>query len=86
VPAVPPLPLAPILGDAIRSLRHERGVSQEDLASAAGIHTTYLSGIERGHRNPSWNVVVSLAAALDIETSALAQRVEAAVAGADDDG
>jgi transcriptional regulator with XRE-family HTH domain len=51
-------------------------MTQEDLAHAAGIHVTYLSGIERGHRNPSWSKVGRLAAALGIDTSDLVRRTE----------
>jgi transcriptional regulator with XRE-family HTH domain len=64
-------------GSVIRSLREDRGVSQEDLAAAAGIHTTYLSGIERGRRNPSWDVVVALAAALNLTLAELVEQYEA---------
>jgi transcriptional regulator with XRE-family HTH domain len=37
----------------------------EGLAAEGGIHWTYLSEIEHGKRNPSWEVVSSLAGALD---------------------
>jgi transcriptional regulator with XRE-family HTH domain len=39
------------LGARIRSLRLERGTSQEALADSAGIARSYMSGIERGVRN-----------------------------------
>jgi transcriptional regulator with XRE-family HTH domain len=48
------------------------------LALAADVHPTYLSSIERGLRNPSWRVVRSLAAALQIPVTELARRVESA--------
>ena len=38
-------------GARVRSLREAAGLSQEDLAQRAGLHTTYVSGIERGKRN-----------------------------------
>lgn len=66
------------LGRAIRKLRSERRVSIEAMAFAADIHPTYLSGIERGLRNPSWMVVCSLAGALQIPVADLARRVESA--------
>jgi hypothetical protein len=47
-------PSARQLGRAIRGLRRTRGFTIEALAFAAGLHPTYLSGIERGERNPSW--------------------------------
>jgi transcriptional regulator with XRE-family HTH domain len=60
----------------IRSLRKKQSLSIETLAGAAGIHTTYLSGIERGLKNPTWRVVGSLAEALSIEISELARHAE----------
>lgn len=59
------------LGDAIRWFRKRRGLSIEELAEEADIHTTYLSGIELGRRNPSWNIIRSLSEALDVEVSAV---------------
>lgn len=59
------------LGDAIRWFRKRRDLSIEELAGRAEIHTTYLSGIELGQRNPSWNILRSLCEALDIEVSAV---------------
>jgi transcriptional regulator with XRE-family HTH domain len=46
------------------------------LALKAGLHTTYLSGIERGLRNPTWGKVASLARALDVPLSRIAQDAE----------
>jgi transcriptional regulator with XRE-family HTH domain len=66
------------LGRAIRKLRSERRASIEMLALAADIHPTYLSGIERGLRNPSWRVLCSLAGALQIPVTDLARRAESA--------
>ncbi len=40
----------------------------EALASHAEIHWTYLSSIERGKGNPSWDVLRRLAAALEVES------------------
>jgi transcriptional regulator with XRE-family HTH domain len=34
-------------------LRDEAGLSQEELAFRAGVHPTYVSSVERGHRNIS---------------------------------
>ena len=41
------------LGLAIRKRREKLGLSQEELAERAGLHWTYISGIERGIRNIS---------------------------------
>ena len=58
-------------GQRIRRLRSERGVTQEEVAHRAGVHVTYLSGIERGVRNPSLRNIRAIAAALDVPMSDL---------------
>ena len=47
-------------------MRNERGVSQEKLAEQAGIHRTYLGGIELGLRNPSLRNIARIARALEV--------------------
>jgi transcriptional regulator with XRE-family HTH domain len=47
-------------------LRGERGWSQEHLADEAGLHRTYVSGIERCVRNPTLLIVERLAKALKL--------------------
>jgi len=64
------------LGVAIRLLRRARRLTIEDLAFAAKMHPTYLSGIERGRRNPTWDKLTALARALDIPVSVLARDAE----------
>lgn len=59
------------LGNAIRQLRASRDISQEGLAHEAGMHRTYLGGIERGERNPSYRNLVRIAASLDVRLSEL---------------
>jgi transcriptional regulator with XRE-family HTH domain len=66
------------LGHAVRRLRTDRGLSIEALADLAGMHSTYLSGIERGLRNPSWDKLGQLAVALDVGLSELVSLAEAA--------
>jgi transcriptional regulator with XRE-family HTH domain len=64
------------LGVAVRLLRRARRLTIEDLAFAAKMHPTYLSGIERGRRNPTWNKLTALAWALDISVLALVRDAE----------
>ena len=40
-------------GQAVRKIRLERGISQEELADRCGLHRTYISDIELGKRNLS---------------------------------
>lgn len=63
---VPPTPNLLALGIAIRVYRAQLQISQEELAYRAGMHRTYLSGVERGERNPSFRSVVAIAYALGI--------------------
>lgn len=58
-------------GAQIRSLRRARALSQEELAHRAGIHVTYLSGIERGVRNPALKSIRAIASALEIRIAEL---------------
>jgi transcriptional regulator with XRE-family HTH domain len=58
-------------GQAIRAIRSRRGVSQESLALQCGLDRTYISGIERGTRNPSLTNILKLAAALDVRPDEL---------------
>ena len=53
-----------------RSAR-KRAWSQEDLAFESGLHRTYVSGIERGARNPTAEVIEVLAIALAVKPAAL---------------
>lgn len=54
------------VGPAIRTLREQAGLSQEDLAGRAELDRTYVSGIERGRRNPSVKSLQRVANALDV--------------------
>ena len=40
-------------GRAVRRIREEQGINQEEAAERCGLHRTYYSGIERGVRNVS---------------------------------
>jgi transcriptional regulator with XRE-family HTH domain len=63
-------------GRAIRELRTGGGLSQEALAERAGLHRTYIGGIERGERNVSLVNIGLLADALDVSLAALMSAVE----------
>jgi transcriptional regulator with XRE-family HTH domain len=56
-------------GFALRQWRYRAGISQEELAWRAGLHRTYVSGIETGARNASLQTIEKLAKALDISLS-----------------
>ena len=48
-----------------------RGFTQEEVAHRAGVHVTYISGIERGLRNPSLKNSRAIAKAMDVNTAEL---------------
>lgn len=58
-------------GTNIRSLRETKNISQEKLAELAGMHRTYLGGIERGERNLSLLNMLKLSKALDVPLTEL---------------
>ena len=61
------------VGLNVQQIRRERGWSQEELAFESGLHRTYISGIERGARNPTVLVLGKLAEALDVSPDRLLQ-------------
>lgn len=64
-------------GTAVKEFRISRGMTQEQLAEGAGLHTTYLSDVERGRRNIGIINVERLAAALAIDLGTLLGAVDA---------
>jgi len=63
-------------GETIRQMRGELGLSQEALAEACDLDRTYISGIERGSRNPSLTNILKIAAALGVRPADLLARTE----------
>jgi len=59
------------LGRRIRQLRQGKGWSQEYLADEAGMHRTYMWGIEQGVRNPSVRHLTRIADALNVSLGTL---------------
>lgn len=55
-----------LLGQNLRRLRKEKGLGQEKFALEAGLDRTYVSGIERGVRNPTVGVVQRIASSLNV--------------------
>ena len=56
-----------LLGRRIRSLRNVKSWTQEALGSEAGINYKFLGEIERGQQNPSFNVLIKIADALNVD-------------------
>ncbi|MDR0557251.1 MAG: helix-turn-helix domain-containing protein [Treponema sp.] len=57
--------LSAIVGSNIKKYRQKLGMSQEKLAKKAGLHRTYIGGIERGERNITLDSLQVIAIALN---------------------
>lgn len=64
------------LGQAIRKLRTEGELSQENLGLRSEIHPTWISHIESGRVNPTWGNVRRIAAGLSVPLPVLAALAE----------
>jgi len=60
----------------VKRYRMQRSLSQEALAELAGLHRTYISLVEREHRNVSIEKIESIAAALDIDAYLLLMPIQ----------
>jgi len=64
-------PINKKLGEKLKKIRTEKAMSQGDIAKKLGVHRSYISGIERGIRNPTVKNVEKLADALGVDVSEL---------------
>jgi len=65
------------LGQNVRKIREAKKLTQEKLAELSSLDPTYISGIERGLRNPGIKNVARIAKALGLTTSLLCEGVDA---------
>lgn len=63
-------------GRAVRAAREKLELSQEELGFQSGIDRTYISGIERGVRNPTLKTMLRIATALGTKPSKLVTAAE----------
>jgi transcriptional regulator with XRE-family HTH domain len=56
-----------LLGRGIRNIRTLKGWTQQELGNQADVNYKFIGEIERGQQNPSFNVLVKIASALEIE-------------------
>lgn len=72
----PKLPADPALGQAVRRLREDRGLTQEELASRAGTTFGTVSRLESAKSSPAWATVRAIATALNATLRQLADAIE----------
>ena len=65
------------IGWNLRRLRKERDITQEAFANESGFDRGYISGVERGVRNPSVLVLERIAKALKVDVAELLDRAKA---------
>jgi len=70
-----PLDIRIRFGRAIRRIREEQEINQEEAAERCGLHRTYYSGIERGVRNVSLVNIEKVAKGLKTPLPGLFERV-----------
>lgn len=70
------LEIAAAFGQRVRNARLDRELTQEQLAEASGLHSTFISNLERGYRVPTLPTVIRVARGLDC-------RLEVILAGLD---
>ncbi len=66
-----------LVGINLRRIRKECGHSQEGLAFECGLYRTYISGIERGIRNPTVVILERIASALKVPSARLLEETAA---------
>lgn len=69
--------LKEVFGSVIKTLREERGLSQQELADYSEVDRTYISDLERGLYSPSLKTIYKLAEILKLKPHELIQKVDA---------
>ncbi len=69
----PPDPRLLALGHWLRQLRRDRNLSQEEVATRAGLHPNHIGRVERGTKDPRVTTLLRLLDALGVPPAELAQ-------------
>lgn len=68
--------IAKAFGKVVRAERERQGISQEGLGNLADLDRTYMSGLERGLRNPTLGTMEKIAHALGTTVAKLVAKAE----------
>lgn len=63
-------------GNTLKSLRIEKGFTQEKLAELSNLDVTFISKMENGKLQPSLTTIFSISQALGVKASYLIDRIE----------
>ena len=69
-------PILAAFGKLVRQRRNALSISQEELGYRSGLDRTYISGIERGTRNPTLTALMAIAKGLGLTVSEVVQNLE----------
>lgn len=72
-------------GKAVRDVRVEQGIAQEELAALAGVERSHMGKIERGEHMPTLALILKISAALRMSATELMAATESKLR-ADADG
>jgi len=72
--------LRPFIGEVLRNRRLAAGLTLRDVSAKARVSLGYISEVERGHKEPSSELLSALTAALDVPLSKVLLDVSALVA------
>jgi transcriptional regulator with XRE-family HTH domain len=67
-----------LVGQNLKRIRQEKGLTQEQLTDLSGFSQQYISGLEQGRRNPTVVTLYELATALGISHVELVQPIKGA--------
>lgn len=73
------------IGSRLRTIRKQRGLTQEKLGELAGVHYSYIGQVERGDKVPSLKTLHKLARALDTDLNYFLEEQETYYASSDVD-
>lgn len=62
-------------GRHLAQLRHDAGLTQEEVAERSGLHANYIGDLERGERNPTLITLLALAKAFGMSVSELIETI-----------
>jgi transcriptional regulator with XRE-family HTH domain len=66
--------LKEVMAINLRRIRHDKQMTQEELADRAGLSARYIGAIERANKSASVTVLGRIAEALGVEAAALIKR------------
>jgi transcriptional regulator with XRE-family HTH domain len=65
-----------LIGEVLRAARLRAGMTQEELAYAAGVDRTYISGLEHNHKSPTIDTLADLCWAIGVTVTEVVSKAE----------